>query len=245
LYVRALYGHPHNGSVHKITIQGVEVMKKFLVLLAAVVTVTFSVDAQGLLLGGRLGAGFGMHKNGEMMDDMVDYLESSGFSVDEKSGIAFVLSGYGAYYFTGNFGVQAELNFMLKQSKEWTGSYSGVSGGFKVTYSALDIPILLKYDFMNDPLILGLLAGPYLSFALGDVEVEGTGAASGGGSASSSADGPLAGLTFGLYGGMALGPGRFIGDARFLMDFSPLTVEEAEVIQRYAINVTVGYEFSF
>jgi hypothetical protein len=225
-------------------------MKKFLVLLVVAVTATLSVDAQGLLLGGRLGAGFGMHKNAKDMDDMVDGFESLGLSVDEKSGIAFTISGYGAYYFTGNFGVQAELNFMFNQSKEWSASYSGVSGALKGTYSSLDIPILLKYEFMNNPVILGLLAGPYLSFVLGDVELEGSGYMSGAGFDDSfKADGILAGLTLGLYGGVALGPGRIIGDARFLMDFSPLTVDDsgykAEVIQRYAINVTVGYELSF
>ncbi|MDR0710673.1 MAG: PorT family protein [Spirochaetaceae bacterium] len=224
-------------------------MKMFLVLLAALVTVTLSVDAQGLLLGGRLGAGFGMHKNGEAMDNMVDSIESyyPGLSVDEKSGVAFAISGYGAYYFTANLGVQAELNFMINQSKEWSGSYSGVSGKLKGTYSSLDIPILLKYDLMNNPVILGLLAGPYLSFTLGDVELEGSGYMADDGAYE--ADGILAGLTLGLYGGLALGPGRLIGDARFLMDFSPLTIEESgytdEVIQRFGINVTVGYELSF
>jgi hypothetical protein len=222
-------------------------MKKFFVLLVIAATVTLSVDAQGLLLGGRLGAGFGMHKNGEAMDNIVDSFETMGVSVDEKSGISFAITGYGAYYITGNFGIQAELNFMFNQSKEWAGSYSGVSGELKGTYSSLDIPILLKFDLMNDPVILGLLAGPYLSFALGDVELEGSGYM--GGDESYKAEGILAGLTFGLYGGLALGPGRLIGDARFLMDFSPLTVEDsgntAEVIQRYGINVTVGYELTF
>jgi hypothetical protein len=219
-------------------------MKKFFMLLVIAAAAALSVEAQGLVLGGRLGAGFGMHKNGEAMDTMVDSFESQGVSVDEKSGIAFAISGYGAYYFTANLGVQAELNLMINQSKEWSASSSGASGELKGTYSSLDIPLLLKFDLMNNPVILGLLAGPYLSFALGDVKLEEMS-----GDASYKADGILAGLTFGLYGGLALGPGRLIGDARFLMDFSPLTVEEsgytAEVIQRFGINVTVGYEFTF
>jgi hypothetical protein len=214
-------------------------MKKILVLLVITVTAAFSAGAQGLSICGRLGAGFGMHGNGSYVDGQLEYMDY----FDETSGTAFVISGYGAYYFTEQLAVQAELNFMINQSKEWSGEYRwGESAWCVATYSSLDIPILFKYEFLNDPVILGLLAGPHLSFTLGKVDLT-----MGYSSEELEADGIQAGLTIGLFGGIPLGPGWLIGDLRFLTDFSPLTVKDYgyEVIRRMGINLTVGYELAF
>jgi hypothetical protein len=238
-------------------------MKKVFVLMAALVLVSFAASAQsfdgrGFVAGARLGPGIGFHGNGKYMDDTMDWIKQlaqafgTSISVDERGGLGFIIAGYGAYYFTGSLAVQAELNFMIGQKKIWELSESGAgSGELEGSYSSLDIPILLRYEFLQQPLTVGLVAGPVLSIPISDLEVSvssylrdvlGT-------DGHDKTDGITFGATAGVFGSYPLGPGKIIADLRFLLDFNPLKVKEdgitAEIIKRRSLNITVGYEFSF
>jgi hypothetical protein len=223
-------------------------MKKVFVLAAALVFVSFAANAQSFAAGARLGPGIGFHGNGDDMEDQVDIWKGYGASVDDKVGVGFIIAGYGAYYFTDSLAVQAELNFMINQKKILEISVGGVSGEIEASYSSLDIPVLLRYEFLQQPLTVGLVAGPVLSIPISDVEMIYP-TILGGGSGDSETEGITFGATVGVFGGYPVGPGKIIADIRFLMDFTPLKVKDGsetfEAIKRRSLNITLGYELSF
>jgi hypothetical protein len=240
-------------------------MKKFFVMMAALILVTSAVNAEPYF-GAKGGAAFGFHGNSEDIENLLDEINSAvadsniSVSIDEKSGIAFELGAYGGYYFTDKLAVQVELDFMIGQSKTWSEDVMGLMSVdiLKGKYSSLDIPLLIKFDVVNRPFLFGVLAGPHLSIPLGDIEVTYPGYDYNSGAITEEtdeikSDGIMAGLSAGLYGGLPIGPGRVVADARFLMDFSPLKAKmvsvggvspSMETLLRRSINVTLGYEIS-
>jgi hypothetical protein len=224
-------------------------MKRLFAVLVILVMVSAAVYSAGPFFGAKLGVGIGFHENGKDMDELIDQIKTMGISVDETSGAAFALSPYGGYYFTDKLAVQTELNFMFGQKKTWEMNYGGFSGEITGKYSSLDIPILVKYDFFTKPALLGALAGPYLSIPLGDIGISFPAALAGQGVPSSlemDPDGITVGIALGLYGGYPIGPGRIIGDLRFILDFNPVKGKDSgatiELIKRRGLNITAGYE---
>jgi hypothetical protein len=188
------------------------------------------------VIGGRLGAGFEINTADE---DMV----GSGYSPKEKSNIAFNAVLYGGYRLNLLWSVQTELNFMINNGQEISGQ------GYTVTvaYSTLDIPLLLRWDFMQSPLKAGILLGPYVSLPIGKLNLSQR-------ERGSALD--MRGISWGISGGFVfgykLGPGFLVADVRFLHDFVSLTVREdfgdgmqdAKIGIRRSINISLGYEFS-
>jgi hypothetical protein len=227
-------------------------MKKLFAVLVVLVMVSAAVYSAGPFFGAKLGMGIGFHGNGEDVDDLIDLYKDTfrantgdSLSVDEKVGLSFVLSPYLGYYFTDKIAVQGEFNFMIGQKKKWELSSPGyrivADGEIEGKYSSLDIPLLIKYDFISKPALFGILAGPYISLPLGDIEITELDE-----SYDLDSDGVTAGIAAGIYGGYPIGPGRIIGDVRFMMDFNPVKGKESgetiELIKRRGINITVGYE---
>jgi hypothetical protein len=189
----------------------------------------------GLFVGGKLGAGIGVNElEGEIKSLVKEY------DLDEESNIAFALDLYGGYAFTDKLSILTGLNFMFNNGVKL--SYPGEV--IEITVNSLDIPVLLRYKFINHPFVFGLQAGPYLSVPFG-LEYN----ASDGDSGEADVDGVLFGITAGLIAGFPIGPGHIIGDIRFLADLSPIKEKDDgdsyELFTRYGVNVTVGYEFSF
>jgi hypothetical protein len=60
--------------------------------------------------------------------------------------------------------------------------------------------------------------------------------------------GALGGITFGAFVGYPLGPGKIVGDLRFLTDFASVNAHisgsDWTVLHRSGINLTIGYEIS-
>ncbi|MDR2363826.1 MAG: PorT family protein [Spirochaetaceae bacterium] len=225
-------------------------MKRLFAVLVILVMVSAAVYSAGPFFGAKLGVGIGFHGNGKDMDDSIDLLKATisqqvGItpSVDEASGAAFVLSPYGGYYITDKLAVQGEFNFMIGQKKTWKFSVLGNSSELTGSYSSLDIPVLVKYEFFTQPALFGALAGPYISIPLGDAKLS-----AGGESMDLKLDGVTAGIAVGLYGGYPIGPGRIIGDIRFILDFNPVKAKESgvtmELLKRRGLNITAGYEIS-
>jgi hypothetical protein len=236
-------------------------MKRLCVVLVILAIVSGAVYAAGPYFGARLGVGIGFHGHGKDMDDAINGIKTGnisipipGFvpgsvpiSVDEKSGVAFALSPYGGYYFTDKLAIQGEFNFMFGQKKTWEMSSGGFSGKITGKYSSLDIPILAKYDLIATPVLFGALAGPYLSIPLGDIEVSAPSGLAPYLPSTGNPDGITAGIALGVYGGYPIGPGRIVGDVRFIMDFNALKMKNSdvkEVIKRRGLNITAGYEMS-
>jgi hypothetical protein len=192
----------------------------------------FAQTAGTISLGVKAGGVAGFHSWNS------DIKEALGKDPDSK--FNFTFGAFGAYTITDNFSIQAEFNFMLNQGGKV--SISGVD--IDIDYNSLDIPLLIKYAFLQEPLVLGVAAGPQLSIPIGDIEISG-----GGTSMKIKPDGITFGAVAGLYAGYPLGPGRILGDVRFLFDFSELKGKyegiSADALTRRGLIFALGYEFSF
>lgn len=186
--------------------------------------------------GARLGAGFEINTADE---DMV----GSGYSPNEKSNIAFNAALFGAFRFNNMFSIQMEIDFMVNNGMRITGQGYTVD----IQYTTLDIPLLVRWNFIQRPIIAGLLLGPYISLPIGNLNMTTNGAG-----AALDTGGYTFGVTGGFAAGYKLGPGYISVDIRYMNDFSSLKIREdfgdgmqdANICIRRSINVTVGYEFS-
>jgi hypothetical protein len=218
-------------------------MKKALIVMLAILMLSTALYAQNagiFAVGIRGGLAFGFH---ELENDDIDGVDKEPVFLNPNVAV------YGAYAFTDNVALQAELNFMINQGLKLKFSESGVAFSTEYTYTSLDIPILLKYSFDFG---LGLLAGPHISIPLGKISTNVSYSMfgySGSEKLNIDPDGVTFGLTGGLFYGFPLGPGRLIGDLRFVFDFMPQKGKyedrSADILSRRALALTIGYEFSF
>jgi hypothetical protein len=188
------------------------------------------------LIGARLGTGFEINTADE---DMV----GSGYSPKEKSNIAFNATLFGAFKFNESWAIQPEVIFMLNNGMEISGHGSTVT----IDYPTLDIPLLVRWNFILEPVLAGIVLGPYISLPMGklNLSVDDKGSAL-------DTTGYTLGVTGGFVIGIKAGVGYITGDLRFLHDFSSLKVREdfgdgmqdANICIRRSINLTLGYEFS-
>jgi hypothetical protein len=140
-------------------------------------------------------------------------------------------------------GDTAGSDFMLNNGME----ISGQGNTITIDYPTLDIPLLVRWNFILKPVLAGIVLGPYISLPLGRLNLSV-------GDKGSALD--TTGYTFGATGGFVIGikagPGYITGDLRFLYDFSSLKVQEdfgdgmqdVNIEIRRSINLTIGYELS-
>ena len=187
-------------------------------------------------IGTRIGAGFQINTADE---DMV----GTGFSPKEKSNIAFNASLFMSFKITDTWLIQPEINVMINNGME----ISGQGYLIKIDYNTLDIPLLIKWNFIQSPVIVGFFLGPYLSLPIGNLNLT-----IGQNGSSLDISGITGGIATGFSIGYKIGPGNIIGDIRFMHDFSSLYVREdfgngfqnAKICLRRVINIALGYELS-
>lgn len=201
--------------------------------------------AKRFAAGVKLGAGFQINNANE---DAV----GTGFSPKEKSNVAFIFDVYAAFRFNRFFSLQAGLNIVANNGMEIDGLKGNGNQRLKAkfSYTSLDVPLLVRFDFMQNPFAVGLVAGPYISIPVSKVELD----AGSFGTSSLDSAGIAVGIALGIT---ATTPkvwrGRFVFDVRYINDFMPLKVREdfgggtqdANIMIRRAVNLTAGYEFSF
>jgi len=187
-------------------------------------------------VGLRLGPGFEINTADE---DMV----GTGFTPNEKSNIAFAAALCGAFKINHAWSIQPELIVMLNNGIEISGQGYIVN----IQYPTLDIPLLVRWNFIQAPVLASILLGPYLSLPIGklNLTVDNKGSAL-------DMNGHSFGITGGFSFGYRLGTGHILMDLRYLNDFSSLFVrndfgegiQNAKILIRRSINMTFGYEFS-
>jgi hypothetical protein len=214
-------------------------IKRWILILTALVIVSTAVNAQtGFAVGARLGPGFAFNE----ADDYVKLIKAGAPSLKEESLIAFSLGVYGNYTIFPKFSIQVELDFMLNSGMKLSASgYEAES-----SFTSFDIPVLARYEFLEDPVSLSVLGGPYLAFPLGEYSAK----VSGSSTYKGDVEGIRFGITVGLAAGYRLGPGSIVADLRFLTDLAPVEAEAGplgtmEIFTRRGINLTVGYEMKF
>jgi hypothetical protein len=218
--------------------------KVFAAMLAmALVFGVASVHAQSGILGFKLGPEFGINR---LESDMMGLMPTD-YEFDEKSNVAFSLDIYGGYAFDEHFSLVGGLNFMFGQGMKLEGKGFASRYDTDLIYSSLDIPVLVRYTFINKPVVFGVQAGPHLSIPFG-MELSGGGPKAVGIDDDYDSAWAVLGITLGTYLGYPLGPGKIVGDLRMLADFLPVGVDYLDsnrsALHRTAINLTFGYEFT-
>ncbi|MCL2319567.1 MAG: PorT family protein [Treponema sp.] len=231
-------------------------MKKILMVLV-VVLMTFSAlygqDAGKWAVGGRFGAQIGVHK---AENDYLNFLDNLSANLVVQDGSRFKkesipnvsLVFFGTYGFTDTIGVQAEFNFMFGEGL--IGRHSSITNSrVAMTYSSLDIPLLLKINFLPSQNRFGILLGPYFTASLGQVKTRYTDITDNSGKdipeTKNPIEAPHFGFAIGLFGGPRLEFGRAIIDLRYIMDFGASKIDGAGFMQRRGIVVTVGLDYTF
>ena len=221
-------------------------MKNVLILIFvfSITAIGHAQQAGQFTIGGRLGPVFGVH-NAVDLESSIIY--GAGTFLRESNvvfNLNFVL--YGSFAILDNFSVQAELNFMIGQGYELRMSIPEFgSGRGRVTYTSLDMPILLRYNFLEFPQAFGVQSGPHISLPFGRGELSG-----GGFREQFEIDTFVTfGFTAGFFSGTPMGPGRIVGDMRFIVDLNAVEARIFErtmgIMRRRAFLLSIGYEISF
>ena len=216
-------------------------MKKVLLtvmVLFMAFTALHSQDAGRWSLGLRFGAQIGIH---EAQDDFKNWLKANNMKDEVMPNPNLVL--YGVYGFTNYIGLQTELNFMFGQGLR---GRLDSSAYVDMTYTSLDIPLLLKVNFLPSQSRFGILAGPYFTTSLGKVSTKYEGFTNS--DEKNNIDAPHFGFAAGFFGGPAMNSGRVVLDLRYIMDFGSSKEKQPNFdfsfIQRRGIVFTIGIEFS-
>lgn len=205
-----------------------------------------NIGDQRFSIGLRGGVSMGFNKAHE---DMV----GTGTKPAEKTPLAFVPTLAAFYRFTDTLKVQLELSFCRDTGLDVLGLYDDSTGrllDIHLSYSTLDIPVMLSWSFIRRPVEVSALVGAYVSLPLTaaniSYSIEGYGDLKG------SVD--MEGFTFGAVAGFDvgfdLGPGRLVLDARVFYDAFPskakgelLGEKPQGVMYRRGFVASAGYMF--
>jgi len=218
-------------------------MKKQLIIGLLSVLVLSAVHGQQagkISLGFCAGIQFGMH---ETQDGIKNWLRAN--SMSESSVPGFNLSIYGLYSFTDYIALQTELNVTLGVGIK--GKYDN-SHWANATYACLDIPILLKVNFLKSrEKRFGILGGPYFNTPLGQFNIKYQNYSNS--DEKYNIDTPILGMILGLYYAGSLEGIGVIANLRYAGDFgkSMININKSTTtsfIIRRGITFTVGMEFT-
>jgi len=216
---------------------------------------TFTVGARG-----GLGIGFNDFSSAAKSEFRDDWGLGNNWDrwISMESLLHPVISAFGFYTFAPNMAVQLEANIMINQGARviiHEDVASIMSFGFitaemttEYKFVSLDVPVLFRYTFMDAPVSVGLLAGPYLSIPVGKLKTTMT---IKGDTGSSSGEVDMEGVGFGAAAGLfvayPMGPGSIVGDVRFLFDFVHPKIKGTTdpMWNRRALNITAGYQMTF
>lgn len=221
-------------------------MKKLCIALLVFVG-TLSMATAQITLGakGIFGIGVGTTIEGFLKEQVENDPQ-----VKEKN----VIGGGGGVFFRYNLPFFSSLGFQTELDIVARNGIKTVDDGYTqrtmiMSYTSLELPLLITYDFALGPVYLTLLAGPHISFPLGTMKAENNTEPQEPASIDSKA---LVGITVGTAVAIPVGPGAIVTDIRYLNDFSKLKVETTDpkmplmdILTRRALQVSLGYQFTF
>lgn len=233
-------------------------MKKLLVSCVLCAFAASFVAAQTFGVKGNFNMNLGSSFSDEMKDGFKE-LEESGVNVSYP----MIVGGGAGVYFRYNLPSIPSLGFQGELGLAFNNGVSAKIGSSEsymkvsVSYTSLEIPVLLTYDIgISDSIKLRLLAGPNFSIPLGKAKstVEYN---YGGTSNKEDYEGDISHFAFGIAAGVAgsfdVGPGAIIAELRYTNDFSKIqSIEEAEgetykqdAMIRRNLSISAGYESKF
>lgn len=208
-----------------------------------------SVGNQRFGVGVRAGLAFEMNKAHE------DMIGNEGVRPAEASPMTFVPTIEFFYKVSDTIKIQAEFSYFIKNGvtvKQFYDSSTGYHMDIDVMYSTIDIPLIVSWNFIQDPVSVEVFAGAYASLPASRANIQY--AIVGPGTIQGSVD--LSKVVFGVVAGFnagyELGPGKIGLDFRFLNDFGSFEASgsingvpfSGKVVERKALAASVGYTFS-
>ncbi len=213
---------------------------------------TDNVGSQKIIVGARGGAMFSFSKPHE---DMI----GTGVNPTVKNSIVPSFSGFVGYRITEAFKVQAEVGVSLNNEMKISGM--DLDTDINLKYSTLEIPLILSFAVVQNPVRVEVYGGAYISLPITDLDLELVDYDGAKGSVK------LSSYTLGVVGGMMvgkkLGPGELFIDGRFMNDFDSLKIggqfeytesdgktkrqvdlTDERVCIRRGVVVSIGYAFS-
>lgn len=233
-------------------------MKKKLIVLAAVAAVTAGFAAAEVSVGIRGGMGLmlGTSWSDKITEPVKDIMEPS--TINSLAAGAAVFAKIPIF---NGLGIQPEFGISYnemrlranKEYKELLQQYTSVKDYQEwFAYSALDIPILVSYDFkVGKKITLTPLAGPKLSIPIGKIKEDASRTVSGGPlPAEFEAGSPvLFSMVAGMDAAFGLRHGAIVTDLRYDIGISSLQIKtgssESDVAVPRALFLSVGYQLTF
>jgi TolB-like protein len=142
-----------------------------------------------------------------------------------------------------SFALQTELiiasDKLAFKSSTKTASGRFLTGSFE--FSALQVPLMVKFSYRPANFLLAGFAGVYLTIPTSDMQVTLKGTLNDG-STNSSYSAPL-GIVFGANAGLKLGPGALFADLRGAIDTGDTVHKnDTPLFHRVALSLSLGYE---
>ena len=232
-------------------------MKKKLIVLAAVAAVTAGFAAAEVSVGIRGGMGLmlGTSWSDKITEPRKDIMEPS--IINSLAAGAAVFAKIPIF---NGLGIQPEFGISynemrLRANKEYRellqqASIKDYQEWF--AYSALDIPILVSYDFkVGKKITLTPLAGPKLSIPIGKMKADASRTSSGGPLPAEYETGSpvLFSMVAGMDAAFGLRHGAIVTDLRYDIGISSLRIKtgssESDVAVPRALFLSVGYQLTF
>ncbi len=213
-----------------------------------------NVGNQKIVVGVKGGAMFSFSKPHE---DMI----GTGVNPTVKNSVVPSFNGFVGYKISEAIKVQIEVNLSLNNEMKISGM--DLDTDINLKYSTIEIPLVLSFAIVQNPIKVEVYGGAYVSLPITDLNLElvDYNGASGAVKLTSFTLGALCGMTV----GKKLGPGELFVDGRFINDFDSLkiggifeyTVSDGEikskkqidladnkVCTRRGVAVSEGYVFS-
>lgn len=208
------------------------------VVLAFVFVLPLAAQDVALAAGPKAGLNIGF-VTGSDWDDQLDI-----WGADNAAAGAFAGGGFLEIGIAEQFGVQPELLFFQEKSRaEW--EIGGEDATTTGTTNTFQIPILAKGMFSAGPGAFFGVAGPTLSFVLGDVESE---TEVDGDEQSTDADpdnSALFGIAVGAGYELPAGPGFVTAEARYTRNLNSAFEDELEEAYSNTVSTLLGYGVGF
>ncbi|MDD7270848.1 MAG: CsgG/HfaB family protein [Spirochaetales bacterium] len=209
------------------------------------------VGSQKISIGLRAG---GMYSFSTPHEDMV----GTGVNPVVKNNPLFNASAFVNYKLLDQLKIQTEVMLSLNNSMNISGMGTPDT---TITYSTLEVPLLISYAVVRHPVVAEIYGGAYISLPVSDIDIQMKSIGKG----SVKLTGTTLGITAGICVSKSMGPGYIIADVRYINDFDSLKIDGKfeskvgtgesattvvvdlkgkKICTRRGVLATVGYAFS-
>jgi hypothetical protein len=217
------------------------IMKKFLIILSflnAFSVFVYSQNNTEIYFGSNIGIDYGLQDINITYKTALEEASNSSLLIERFPHFSFSL--YAGYYgYAENIAIQTGVDFYLNE--KFNQNIKGNTEYSHLLYSYINVPLLLRLSKkIINPVQVGLLIGPYISFPLGKIEertLTGT---------NNYAQETTVGVEFDQFITYSLKKGRIIFLINYKRDFSEKFISSGVgIFTQQNIKIVLGYEYNF